>query len=107
MRGSATFITATSRTSMSWAMSTIAIPVAARPELAGRAAGKVWDGLWMAVDRSKDPGLNPLLGLRGRAKVSVTEKFLGWRRLYGDTLRFASEVGHARRCPAQPRAADR
>ncbi len=38
---------------------------------------------------------------------SVTEKFSAWRKLYGDTLRLASEVDHARRCAAQPGAADR
>ena len=43
MRGSATFITATSSTSMSWAMSTIAIPVAARPAFAGRSVGRSRD----------------------------------------------------------------
>ena len=35
MRGRATFTTVASRTSISWATSTIAIPVAARPALAG------------------------------------------------------------------------
>ena len=47
MRGSATFTTVASSTSISWATSTIAIPVAARPALAGSSLGRSW----VAVER--------------------------------------------------------
>lgn len=41
MRGSATFTTVASRTSMSWATNTIAMPVVARPAFGGRSVGRV------------------------------------------------------------------
>ena len=39
MLGRATFTTVASRTSISWATSTIAMPVAARPAFGGRSVG--------------------------------------------------------------------
>src|ERR1044071_7209479 len=39
-----------------------------------------------------DTGWVPCLALNAGPMYAVTEKFSAWRRLYGDSLRFASEV---------------